>query len=744
MSQTTWTRLAGPGTLVAPALSALGSSLCAAAVSPRGEVVTSQISTPGDGLSSWPVVGATGGRAALSAAPNTSPVLCHDGPNRLLLVCRGADDDLHVTSCRAGSGWETWKRLTHDGGVSGRISATVTESPWRLHVLYSGPGHTLHYRSFNSAWSAAGTTSWPDVREGVLAGDGTGELFCAHRSLDDRVTFVRLRAPWTGGWEPVVTRTGQPTRYHCQGLSNVVHHADAFHVLFVWATRQDLGEYHGIHHVRVRTGQYDDAYFLTVYDHITVTPRMPQISLSNYRNRLVAAFNDGDSDIRYAWLDDIDPSNRWVGGEIVASGQTTDRVALAACDFRSAPASSEFGDDLFALVRGRTGAFVYFINFSRTFFMHRLHSIGHRVDWCTAHPGTMANCHADSTLPAVEEVPVYSEIGAGTMGLPDALMREIFPRVMTHAKHAGQDYMAWVHNELLPEGAAYFGPHMNLDTHHSSDDWHHEMLHRLLTSLRVVNDDARAANPNLMQDFLSDSLVADGAKLFGRFTNSALDCTLGKDGPRCRGFVNSGGYNYDVQDRQHAFIGVIGWYLRGGQRVRDDAYSDLRAGADLLWQKYCWVRTHLFGGVEFGEAYTPIQVVTIRNAHSGKVLDVRGWDLEDHAPLQQYPFHGGDNQRFHLRQLPKGYVQLVAMHSGKALDVAGLSSNDGAAVQQYSRSAGHNQQWRLFPDGSGAYEIVARHSGKCLEVVNWSTSDGAKVAQYGRHGGANQKWRLED
>ncbi|MCB0068768.1 MAG: RICIN domain-containing protein [Caldilineaceae bacterium] len=269
------------------------------------------------------------------------------------------------------------------------------------------------------------------------------------------------------------------------------------------------------------------------------------------------------------------------------------------------------------------------------------------------------------------------------------------------------------------------------------------MGHRLASSIGIWDKGAAHVNPNLMGDLIADAVVTDANSLFGTATNAAGTCDLGSaGGGRCRGFTGIAA-NYDAQSVQHAWIYIIYYYMKDADFLRQLAYDDLRAGVDLLKRKYDWVRRHIFRGVEFSRDNVPLPVATIINRHSGKALDVVKWDLNDHAALQQYAAHGGDNQRWALRPDGEGCYQLMAMHSGKCLDVAASSQADGAAVQLYSGHSGGNQKWSLIPDSQGYFEIVAKHSGKCLEVAGWGTADRAPVQQYARHGGANQKWRLD-
>ncbi|MEV4799222.1 RICIN domain-containing protein [Nonomuraea sp. NPDC049421] len=138
-----------------------------------------------------------------------------------------------------------------------------------------------------------------------------------------------------------------------------------------------------------------------------------------------------------------------------------------------------------------------------------------------------------------------------------------------------------------------------------------------------------------------------------------------------------------------------------------------------------------------GSGAGPSYRITAR--HSGKVMDVVGASTADNAEVKQYPWNGGDNQRWQFQDLGGGYFRLVSVNSGKCLDVASNSTADGANVIQYTCGSGTNQQWQWVQTG-GYYQLRARHSGKCLDVANVSTADGADIQQYACGTGANQQW----
>jgi hypothetical protein len=667
----------------------------------------------------------------------------------LYVFCRGADNNLYKTQRTGYDDWLPWQRITSDGSVRGRISVALTAAAGvqHAHVIYAASSSKVRYQRFAADWSPAGSPEeWSSALEGVIASDGSHELLAVIRKSSGQMLTQHTTRPWGGAWQSVATLPSS-----CLDISNVVFFGGAFHVAYVMKTLRDdiSGTYaYFLAHTRYRAGMYDDGYFRVLLEYQPQGNVQPQATLAIYRNKLIAAYIDEQSNVRYAYWDTADPRTPWVGMEVVASGKSRNRPALAWLNVRAYLTNDDFmkanfGNDLFAAVRGLTADRLWVINFSRAFFAQRIEQIGLAVDWCTNYSGpkVMKDCVKITNLPPITEIPAFTEVGFGTITLPDWLMSLIFRRVMKYEGNPSGRYYTWIHTK---QTGPYFGPHLNIDYLMDYLSWHEEIGHRLATNLALWDEGAKHVNPHLMSDLFPYPITNEAAKLFGQWTTyKSSPCKGGADtNGRCRGFTGIAG-NYDVNSLQHSWIYIIYFYMKDADQLRKMAYEDIRAGIDLLKRKYEWIRKYIFRGVEFNKDNEPLLVVKIVNKHSGKVLDVVDWIMDNHASIQQYKFHGGDNQCWAMMPDGEGYYQLVAMHSGKCLDVAGVSQENGAKVQLYDCHGGNNQKWKLIPDGDGYFEIVAKHSGKCLDVTAWSTNDRADIQQYARHGGANQKWKFE-
>lgn len=97
-------------------------------------------------------------------------------------------------------------------------------------------------------------------------------------------------------------------------------------------------------------------------------------------------------------------------------------------------------------------------------------------------------------------------------------------------------------------------------------------------------------------------------------------------------------------------------------------------------------------------------------------------------------------QRFRLEPVSGGYVRIVAQHSGKVLDVSGISTANGAPIVQWDWWRGDNQRFWAESYGFNELKLAAKHSGKVLDVTGFAVGNGAVIQQWDWLSGANQRW----
>ena len=77
---------------------------------------------------------------------------------------------------------------------------------------------------------------------------------------------------------------------------------------------------------------------------------------------------------------------------------------------------------------------------------------------------------------------------------------------------------------------------------------------------------------------------------------------------RCPGFILNSNYDQEstnTEDMDHAVLYPILWYFHRGDEFRQLVIDDSAVGDALLSQKYEWVKTNIFRGVEFGDDLLP-------------------------------------------------------------------------------------------------------------------------------------------
>lgn len=153
---------------------------------------------------------------------------------------------------------------------------------------------------------------------------------------------------------------------------------------------------------------------------------------------------------------------------------------------------------------------------------------------------------------------------------------------------------------------------------------------------------------------------------------------------------------------------------------------------NLDWFKFTRGSTAITSGATY----------VITNRLSDMPLDVYDNMTSDGADVIQWPFIGGNNQKWTINDLGDGSWSIINVNSSKALDVYNSETSDGADVIQWSYIGGNNQKWIITDIGDGYYSIINKNSGKSLDVTDNQTFPGADVIQWTFNNGNNQKWQI--
>ncbi len=223
-------------------------------------------------------------------------------------------------------------------------------------------------------------------------------------------------------------------------------------------------------------------------------------------------------------------------------------------------------------------------------------------------------------------------------------------------------------------------------------------------------------------------------KIQNRSNDLYLD-SMGRtgNGSICGMWTSSGSYNQQWSiSRGDGYIKIInranGLCLDTGAVTTAGASLQMWANGSSDNQK--WIQTVCDGSYR------------IVNRNSGKALDVYQQSTSDGANVIQWPYNGGNNQKWTIVEAGGGYYRIVNVNSGKDLDVYQSSTADGGNVIQWSHNGGNNQLWQINDLGNGYYSIINKNSGKALDVYQNSTADGGNVVQWSYNSGNNQQWQI--
>ena len=159
-----------------------------------------------------------------------------------------------------------------------------------------------------------------------------------------------------------------------------------------------------------------------------------------------------------------------------------------------------------------------------------------------------------------------------------------------------------------------------------------------------------------------------------------------------------------------------------------------------------------------GTAVMPGQngLTTIRTKCGGRYdsVDINAASTENGANVQIWDCVNGNAQMFAFQYVKNEngvpYWTIKNNYSGKVLDVNGTAA--GANVQQYAYHGGDNQLWTLKMAGDGYFYICSK-LGNCtsldssslvLDLWGYSTDNGTNITISGYHGSENQQWYLWD
>lgn len=228
-------------------------------------------------------------------------------------------------------------------------------------------------------------------------------------------------------------------------------------------------------------------------------------------------------------------------------------------------------------------------------------------------------------------------------------------------------------------------------------------------------------------------------------------------------WIPVGGYGYyKVKNGsmrvKSGWINRPGHYGEGGSLYFEDkgngtyfliGWQPGKAKVELLDSNGKVVATRTINTFEYKGEY-----VLESAANSNYVLDIRGKSKKNSAQAIVWKRNGGKNQKFNIVRQEMGLFTIGGFtiknaHSGKNLDIKGGSKKRGAKIIQYTKgrmieSGGdhyskRNQIFYIEVDAKNRISIVT-FANHVLDVRYGKPANGREIIQYTPNGGKNQKW----
>lgn len=143
--------------------------------------------------------------------------------------------------------------------------------------------------------------------------------------------------------------------------------------------------------------------------------------------------------------------------------------------------------------------------------------------------------------------------------------------------------------------------------------------------------------------------------------------------------------------------------------------------------------------------------VYIKNAYTGKYLDVAGGNIENGTNVQQYEFNGTNAQKWGLYSYGDGNYTIVSelnsdgTHYNRVLDVSNGLNGENINVHLWENNGSDAQKFSICKTNYSTYVIFSKVSNyeKCVQLDGFPCNNSANVDQYSWVATANQCWILE-
>lgn len=135
----------------------------------------------------------------------------------------------------------------------------------------------------------------------------------------------------------------------------------------------------------------------------------------------------------------------------------------------------------------------------------------------------------------------------------------------------------------------------------------------------------------------------------------------------------------------------------------------------------------------------------IKNALSGKYLDVENGSTNNGANIRQWDYNGSQAQKFRIVSDGNGEYHILtgASNYASCIDVNEGSANDGTNIAQWKYWGGDMQKFRINNvNGKYAFMTKASNYKGCMDLYEMNSNSGANINQWTYWGGQGQLWEL--
>ena len=123
------------------------------------------------------------------------------------------------------------------------------------------------------------------------------------------------------------------------------------------------------------------------------------------------------------------------------------------------------------------------------------------------------------------------------------------------------------------------------------------------------------------------------------------------------------------------------------------------------------------------------------NVKGGGFAQVVTEESSNGHPIEFAGYTGDAPQLWSLHEVQRGYFALTSACNGQCVDVDAASMSDGARVQQWEYHGGDNQKWAIIPQKEGSYRLRCKRSARYLASHEGHVTKWERLILVSRNGG---------